>query len=360
MDLLEQLSSVSGILQQEWRHAEKITQLTTKQLELIHQYKWFNLFVPRAFNGLELTLPEGLRIEEALAQLDGSLSWTVTLCSGANLFVGYLDFGLAKRLFRDPKVCLAGSGKASGQAHLNEKGYTISGQWSYATGAPHATAFTANCQLMADGKPLLNERGEQVIKSFVFFDNEVQLLNDWQTMGLKATASCSFKASNVLVDESRCFEIHPSGAKLPHAIYRYPFQQLAETTLAVNTLGMALRFLQCCEELFLTKYIQTDRYMVNKVNLRSSIIEAKEAVKNWKHTFYDLVTESWEQLETQGQIDEMLLNRLSDCSLEMVRGIRQWIAFLYPYCGMYATHPEAEINYIFRNLFTASQHNLLV
>ena len=76
--------------------AEQARTLTSEQLDIIYQEKWFKLFVPKAYDGLELSLPEGLRIEEALAAIDGSLGWTVTLCSGATMFIGYLDQDIAK------------------------------------------------------------------------------------------------------------------------------------------------------------------------------------------------------------------------------------------------------------------------
>jgi hypothetical protein len=71
----------------------------------------------------------------------------VTLCSGANWFIGFLQPGIAATLFSSENVCFAGSGRASGIAKMiNDDEFEISGSWQYATGAAHATAFTANCQ----------------------------------------------------------------------------------------------------------------------------------------------------------------------------------------------------------------------
>src|SRR5690606_14262993 len=113
------------------------------------------------------TLPQAVRLEEALAWADGSLGWTLTLCAGANWFAGFLDSGLAKEIFADKKVCLAGSGAATGTAEVIPEGYLLHGKWRYATGAPHATMITANCVITEDGKPLLNIDGSPVIKAFV-------------------------------------------------------------------------------------------------------------------------------------------------------------------------------------------------
>src|SRR5260221_11477011 len=126
--------------------AELSGQLHPAQLDIIYQHNWFNLFVPEKYGGLQLSLMEALKIEEAIAWADGSVGWTVTLCSGANYFIGFLDGTVAKELFSDSKVCFAGSGHPSGIAKEQNNGFEISGRWKYATGAPHATIFTAVCK----------------------------------------------------------------------------------------------------------------------------------------------------------------------------------------------------------------------
>src|SRR5690606_14253902 len=84
--------------------------LTPEQLAIIYDRRWFKLFVPRRLGGLELSLPEAVRLEEELAWIDGSLGWTVTLCAGANLFVGYVgqfvDHPVAEAVFADTAACL--------------------------------------------------------------------------------------------------------------------------------------------------------------------------------------------------------------------------------------------------------------
>ena len=67
--------------------SEQLRKLHPEQLSLIYKQNWFNMYVPKEFGGLALSLPAGLRLEESLAWADGSLGWTVTLCSGANWFI---------------------------------------------------------------------------------------------------------------------------------------------------------------------------------------------------------------------------------------------------------------------------------
>jgi len=359
MELVNQIQSLTPLLRAQATASEASGKLSKDLLELVYDHKWFKLFVPKIYGGLALSLLDGLRVEEALSRIDGSLGWTVTLCSGANLFVGFLDQTLAAQLFHGKTVCLSGSGKASGIAEITSNGYLVSGSWSYATGAPYATAFTANCQLMKTGTRLVDEQGEPLVRSFLFLPHEVQLIADWHTIGLEATASYSFQIENLLVSEDRCFEISPAGAIRKEPIYAFPFQQLAETTLAVNTLGMGQHFLSCCETIFNTRYPHGNEHM-NGTNPHRTLNVVCKQLDQQKEAFYLLVATAWEQMEKHDQIADQILKELTKHSLDLVRFVRQQVALLYPYCGMSAANPQSEINRVWRDIFTASQHSLLV
>ena len=67
-------------------------------LKAIATAKLWNIWVPKTHGGLELGLTEGLRTLQQLASIDGSLGWTVTLCSGANYFIGNVCLNARQRL----------------------------------------------------------------------------------------------------------------------------------------------------------------------------------------------------------------------------------------------------------------------
>ena len=149
------------IIKESQAEAFKMKSLPPATLKLAYENQWFNLWVPKVYAGLEASLVEGLTLLEELAYVDGSYAWTVTLCSGANMFAGFLEPSLAKGIFSQPTVCWGGSGRAAGTANWDGEHYILSGEWQYATGAPHLTHFTLNANLLDQGVPVLNEDGEQ-------------------------------------------------------------------------------------------------------------------------------------------------------------------------------------------------------
>ncbi|HTB99242.1 MAG TPA: hypothetical protein VK705_01025 [Ferruginibacter sp.] len=339
--------------------AEQMKSLHPQQLSIIYEQGWFKLFVPKIYGGLELSLPDALKIEEGLAWTDGSLGWTVTLCGGANWFVGFINKEIAKDVFADKKVCLAGSGKTCGTAKVIDGGYEITGNWSYATGSTHATAFTANCIIEKDGVVVKNSDGTQMIKAFLLPREKVTLHKSWEYIGMAATASNSFEVKELKVREQRAFIINKDHAVLDQPIYQYPFLHFAEATLAVNNSGMAFRFLDLYEKLIAEK--EHDRYARELTPTGVlQLDDIKMQFKKARQKFYVAVQQSWDAyLQNDTTLTEKL-QTLSQTSRLLATSARKLVDELYPYCGLAAAVPQSEINRVWRDLHTVSQHPLLL
>lgn len=346
--------------------AEQLGHLHPDQLSTIYCERWFNLFVPEAYGGLGLSLPDALRMEEAFAWTDGSLGWTITLCAGANWFIGFLQPDAAREIFANPKVCLAGSGRPSGVAQKTATGYTITGSWKYATGAPHATIFTANCRIEQEGKPLLNEQGEPLVQAFWFRREEVTINADWRTIGMVATASHSFSVKEVSVPANRTFVLDPGQAIISDMAYRYPFLPFAEATLAVNYSGMALHFLELMEPVIAAKQQQAGVSEAAKQLMKDNWEKANTQLRKRRIAFYEAVEQSWVEAnhEVTDQagvpiISATTLQEVSATSRQLASLAKQLVDELYPFGGIAAADPQTAINLVWRDMHTATQHTLL-
>jgi alkylation response protein AidB-like acyl-CoA dehydrogenase len=349
-DLSDALRKLSAI-------AEKKGKLQPAQLKIIYRQGWFNIWVPEMYGGLELSLPEALRIEEGLAWTDGSLGWTVTLCSGANWFVGFLQPEAAKKIFKDKKVCLAGSGKPSGIAKVTKKGYEVSGQWNYATGAPHATIFTTNCVIEENGEVVKDEAGNPLVRSFWFYKEEVTLIKNWNSVGMIATASHGFEVKKLPIPANRSFVLDTAQAVLPHPVYHFPFLQFAEATLAVNYAGMAIHFMDLCQVLFGEKMMHQQSRAAITPELIQLLEKCILEINNARGQFYAAVDKAWESHQS---LTPELLQAISSTSRSLSATARKLVDHLYPWCGLVAANPTSEINRVWRDLHTASQHTLLL
>ena len=340
--------------------AEQMTRLHPEQLALIYKQKWFNLFVPKAFGGLQLSLTEGLKIEECIAWADGSTGWTVTLCSGANFFIGFMHPDTTKMLFNKAEVCLAGSGRNAGIAKDIGEEFEITGYWNYATGGADATAFTANCIVEKNGFTVQNDHASPTVISMVFLREEIILHTNWKSIGMIATASNGFEVKNLRIKKSRCFVINESATVLSELIYKYPFMHFAEATLAVNNSGMAVRFIDLCHTQVLNR-IAEKNILENTGNYFLMLIEkATQQLQAARQLFYITIQLSWDEFIQDNTFSAGTLQQVSATSKELAATARRLVDELYPYCGLTAANPATEINRVWRNLHTASQHPLLL
>lgn len=340
--------------------SEAMGRLSDEWLEVIYAEKWFKLFVPKDLGGLGLNLAEGLRVEEKLARLDGSLGWTVTLCAGAAWFVSFLDQSIAEEIFSDPKVCLAGSGFVGGKADLVDGKWRISGSWTYASGALHGTHFTANCETLEEGVPQLDKKDRTLVKAFILKKDEIEILDGWNYMGMIATGSHAFKAENVTVPENRVFEILPEKAMLTDPVFRYPFLQLAEATLAVNILGITRHLVTLIEASFWKRHEYRNYDQKHQKYFQKLLEKQSGKLEKLRKKFYSVVDESCEELEKKGKISKPLLKKVSGISRKLTQSCRETNGKLYPFAGLEAAKTHTELNRVWRDFNTVSQHALLI
>lgn len=347
-----------NLIKDQQQEAISLKRMTAKQLDLAFREKWFKIWVPKSLGGLGLTLLDGMKFLEELAYHDGGLAWTITLCSGANLFVGFIDPQIGKEIFQNPEVCLGGSGRASGYAERADGGYRIHGYWKYATGAPHLSHFTANCIITEDGKPVLDKNGQQVIHSFFFDRDDVLIHCDWDTFGLECTASHSFSVENHFVGNSRSFLINESESTWPDFLYQYPFIPFAELTLLSNFIGMYNRFIDLVEKYYILKSQDADWLKDKGKNLFKRLDEMQCDFNERKRQIYCLTEESWGNI-LLGIENVEIYEKIAVTSRNFVSAIKNNTVELFPGCGIGAAQREQEMNIVFRNIFTATQHSLL-
>jgi alkylation response protein AidB-like acyl-CoA dehydrogenase len=347
------------IIRKEAMAAEQAGMLQAGQLDLIYQQQWFKLLVPKVYGGLELDLPNLIRMEEALSWADGSLGWVVTLCAGAGWFGGFINPAIANLIFADPKVCLAGSGAATGTATKTANGnYSIKGSWKYASGVKHATQFTANCMIKEGDEMVLNEDGSPLILPFVIESHLATLIPAWKYVGMMGTGSHAFEINNLEVDANRCFKIDADAKVVDSPLYNYPFRQLAEGTLAANLSGMALHFIDLCGPIFEERSQLPKLTTANRVTLMYTLEEVKTNLQNIRNEFYAAVDLSWRNFAVGFESPEEL-QAVSRTSRALAIAAREGVDKLFPYCGLIAASPDTEINQVWRDLHTASQHSLL-
>ena len=331
------------------------------QQALLHRRGWLTMLAPRSAGGAELPLPHVVRLEEAVAAVDGSMGWVLTLCAGAGWFAGFLEPELAKTIIGTPRACLGGSGAATGYADEEGDGYRITGSWDYASGAPMATHFTLNAGLRRDGQPLLDAHGKPRIRAFLVPAALVQLVPSWNSLGMRASASHSYRIDGQWLAKEHGFTIHPDAATAGGPLYRYPFYSLAYVTLAANVAGMAAHFMQLAQECMRhRRHARAGLPLLEVPAVAATLQGRQDAFAAARARFYAVLDDSWAQVAAGAALDADGMQAVQASSLDLVAACRAAVDGLYPYCGLYAAREDTAINRVWRDFHTASQHALLL
>ena len=236
--LLGALEDIGLLVRAHAAEAERRAALSDDVVAELVRHRLFRLWIPRRYGGLELTLPEALEVYQAASRIDGSFGWSVMIGAGGGLFAAFLEPDAAREIFGPPAAVIAGSGAADGRAERVEGGYRVHGRWRYASGAPYATTFTANCIVTTGGEPVRDAAGLPLVRAMSFSRSDVEIIETWDTTGMRATASHHFRVDDVFVPERRTFSVFTDTPREPGPLYRLPFEVLTELPITSVAIGI--------------------------------------------------------------------------------------------------------------------------
>jgi hypothetical protein len=113
---------------------------------------FFRIFLPAAYEGLDLTPMEAMEVYEELARADASVAWCVWN-GNVNWTTSHLSKDVAQEIFADPDMILANSTRPSGQAAIVDGGYRVNGRWSLVSGCQLSSWFILMSIVHEDGRP---------------------------------------------------------------------------------------------------------------------------------------------------------------------------------------------------------------
>ncbi|KQS93328.1 hypothetical protein ASG21_10155 [Chryseobacterium sp. Leaf394] len=315
------------------------SEVSPQIMNLIHDQRLLQIWVPKKYGGLGFRLNQGLQILFDWSKIDGSLGWMLTLCSGANFFSRNLKPEIATTLFSNSKTCFGGSGMIGGTAEKQNDGtFIINGLWHFATGAPHLSHFTLNAKLTEKGIPLLDKFGSEIIRSFVISKNEVEIIPNWKSMGMKATGTFSFKVENVEVSEEYSFVYDDFFTD--DVLDKIPFRIFADLTLLVNYLGIASHFSE--EAIIIRPNLLLDSFNKMISNELEKTIDFANEIENILNDFETVPPEKQTEIHSFGT--------------DLVEKLSHQILEIYFQLGLRATHKDSAMYQIFCDYFTATQH----
>jgi alkylation response protein AidB-like acyl-CoA dehydrogenase len=197
--------------------------------------------VPESLGGLEADPVSYMIAMEYLAECDNIAAWQCQVQNGAAAALAKAPASMAERIWgTDPDVLFCNSFNKPLHADKVPGGYVLNGRNGFNSGCRYASLCGAVAQVHDDGQPVTNEDGTPVVIATMFDISHAQIINNWDSLGMRASNSEDVlledvfvpeEHTTVLFDASRIHNRHCQGP-----LYRCPFGIVA-TVMAPITLG---------------------------------------------------------------------------------------------------------------------------
>jgi len=169
---------------------ERAKRITEPLLEELHAARLFRMLYPRSVGGDEVEPATYIEAVGELARADGSVGWCVSIANSIGLFAPYLDLEAARTVFGDERATRAWGPPNDCRGIAVPGGYRVTGRWDFASGCRHATWMGAHGTVVEpDGSLRLNDAGRPTIRTWLFPLEQARLLDNWDPIGLRGTAS---------------------------------------------------------------------------------------------------------------------------------------------------------------------------
>lgn len=302
--------------------------------------------MPREVDALELSPPTALRCAEAIARGDAATGWCVSIAITSALLVAYLPDAARDEMFGGGRGVAAGVWAPRGKAESVDGGVVVSGHWPFCSGITHADILFAGCFV-----------GESRVPSVVALPKEdLQVLDNWHTLGLRGTGSHDTVAEKVFVPADRVFSVF-DGPTVNRPLYRFPVFGFFALSVAAAALGNARAAIDDLVELAGGKKgLGSTRTLAERPATQSAVAAAESALAAARALYYEATENAWQASQEPDPVPIALRNRLRLAATHAARTSADVVRTMYDLAGGTAIYDTSPLQRRFRDAFTATAH----
>ncbi|MDM4142599.1 MULTISPECIES: acyl-CoA dehydrogenase [Mycobacterium] len=220
--------------------AERSRRLPAATISDFRRTDLFRLLLPVQFGGLQAPFPELLQPIRRMAHGCASSAWTLGFYALHNWMLSLFDPRVQDEVFTSGPVLAPAPLAPTGRGVPADGGVRLTGRWSWATGAMDAEWMIVGA---------LIERQDRIDPVLVVVPAEqVEVVDTWQTVGMRGTGSHDLVVTDVFVPEHRVVAVAdiyggtaPGAREHGAATYRWPMVPALALTASMPVLGTAER-----------------------------------------------------------------------------------------------------------------------
>lgn len=239
-ELVKRAADLRPLIAAKAAQHEQERRISQDLFDEIRSQDFFRMYQPKKFGGLEYDARTAMRCVIEWASADTSTGWVCSLALVHQWLIAQFPIELQEEVWGDnPGNTTSGSYAPAGQCVAVDGGYLVSGEFHFASGVD-----VMDWVLMGVFFPPEEDGGNPVPGFTMAPKSDVEVLDNWNVMGLTATGSKTFVCKDLFVPEHRKVTFpdlvsgnSPGYQVLQSNLYRYPILSIIAYGIATPSLG---------------------------------------------------------------------------------------------------------------------------
>ncbi|MDQ2093118.1 acyl-CoA dehydrogenase family protein [Rhodalgimonas zhirmunskyi] len=271
----------------EFQNLRHIPQDVVDQFKALGVYR---AFVPARFGGDEISPAAFCQLIEDISASDASAGWVASFGVSAT-YLSTLPVDTYAEIFsNNPDTVFAGAMFPPQPAKTVAGGYEVRGQWPWGSGIMGADLAGAGIKV--------EDQDTKLPLIAIMPRDKVEVVDTWNTLGLRATGSHDIKVDGVVVPREWTF-VRGSKPTMDDRLFRYPSMALASQVLAVVALGAARAALDFVHDTGSRQSVTGAPKPGARPYLQTEYAKARGVYLGARALFYDTLEEAYEELAHQ-------------------------------------------------------------
>ncbi|MBC8723752.1 flavin-dependent monooxygenase [Paraburkholderia sp. 31.1] len=316
----------------------------------------FRASTPKRFGGDALPPPQFLAMLERIAIADGSTAWVAAFGS-ANTYLASLPVETQARIYASgPDQVFAGGLYPLQPAERAPGGYVVSGQWRFASGCKGADWIGVGIG-GAPGKVGDTNAGKPF--TAVFPASEVEIVDNWNVVGMQGTGSHDLRLKNKFVDEQWTF-VRGGAPLIDEPLYRYPAVAYQAQVHAAVNLGLARAALDLLAGMSgVTRTTTGAPRLADRAYYRSGLAQAEANLRSARAFFFESAQTSWRTVMAGDPVSPSEANLLRLSATHAAHTCAEVVMQAYKMAGIGAIYRESRMQRMVRDSIVVTQHAFL-
>jgi alkylation response protein AidB-like acyl-CoA dehydrogenase len=323
----------------------------------LHKARLARMLLPRSVGGDQVEPWTYLAAIEELSRHDGSVGWNLFVANSSAIIAPFIPLETACEIYADPSSIISWGPPNHHKATAEPGGYRVTGEWHFASGSRQANWMGAHCQVVEpDGSLRLNRFGRPTIRTLLFLKEHAQPIRDWNTIGMRGTASEGYRVDGLFVPEAYSgTREDPSLRRDRGPLYAFTTPGLYAVGVAAVALGIARAMLDAFVALAVDKTPRNLLRLADSPVVQADIARREAQLGSARAWLVEILKDVWATADDIAPVDLNARLRVRLGCAHAITSAVEVADYVYKAAGTSAIFPGTPFERRFRDIHTLSQ-----